>query len=52
MSTLERIKKQGLSIGITFDIHINNIKHQKGTSECGMYVLYFIISNNSLLYQR
>jgi hypothetical protein len=42
---IERIKKQCEELGINMDI-INNMKirHQYGTSECGMYCLFFIIS--------
>ena len=41
----EKIKKQAtkLNIDITFDSN-ENIEHQIGNTECGMYCLYFIIS--------
>ena len=40
---MERVKLQGSSIGIDFKLMSNNFEHQKTQSECGMYVLYFII---------
>ena len=40
----ERLKKQGKEIGLTLKYRDNRNKaHQTTTSECGMYVLYFII---------
>ena len=41
----DRIKNQCEELGITMRT-INNlrIRHQYGTSECGMYCLFFIIS--------
>lgn len=40
---IDRIKKQGSQIGINFDLHVNEIEHQKSDTECGMYTLYVII---------
>lgn len=41
----ERIQHQANELGIDLDIDQNYPKqHQKGDTECGMYVLYFIIS--------
>lgn len=40
----DRLKKQGKEFGLNFKYRDNRNKvHQKTTSECGMYVLYFII---------
>ena len=40
-----RIKEQCANLNIKLDIiHNKKIQHQYGPSECGMYVLYFIIS--------
>ena len=40
----ERLKKQGKEMGLTLKYRDNRNKtHQTTTSECGMYVLYFII---------
>jgi hypothetical protein len=40
----ERIKSQGTSLGINFEILSNYPKtHQKSNTECGMYSLYLII---------
>tara|TARA_B110000285_G_scaffold111236_1_gene126266 strand:- start:1299 stop:2156 length:858 start_codon:yes stop_codon:yes gene_type:complete len=42
-SLIEKIKDQGLEKGIKFtDLH-NDLEHQKGNSECGMYCLHFMI---------
>jgi len=41
---METIKNQGLQYNIHFKIRQNKIKHQKGSSECGMYCLHFIVS--------
>lgn len=44
-SLVERIQTQGLSQNIKFIFHQNNkIEHQRSNTECGMYVLYFIIT--------
>jgi len=40
---MERVKSQGINLGIDFKLMNNKIGHQKSQSECGMYVLYFII---------
>ena len=40
---IKNIKEQGLQNGITFtDLH-NDLEHQTGNSECGMYSLHFMI---------
>ena len=41
-----RITEQGKQLykPILFDYHDNNLEHQKGNNECGMYSLYFIIT--------
>jgi len=40
----DRLKKQGKAMGIHFKYQDNRNKvHQRSNSECGMYVLYFII---------
>ena len=42
---MERIKKQCADLNIDIKIMDNmKMRHQYGTSECGMYCLYFIIS--------
>ena len=42
---MERIKKQCAELNINMKIMDNmKMRHQYGTSECGMYCLYFIIS--------
>ena len=42
-SLIQKIKDQGLEKGIKFtDLH-NDLEHQKGNSECGMYCLHFMI---------
>ena len=38
-----RIIKQANELGIDMVLHENKKKHQKGTTECGMYSLYMII---------
>jgi len=43
MKLVEKIKKQGLENGITFTYLSNDIDHQHGNSECGIYSLHFII---------
>ena len=41
---IERVKIQGLNLKINFNVMSNYpFEHQKEDSECGMYVLYFII---------
>lgn len=41
---IDRIKTQGQNLGIDFNIISNYpFEHQRENSECGMYVLYFII---------
>ena len=39
----DRLKKQGKAMGIHLKYRDNRKVHQTTTSECGMYVLYFII---------
>ena len=39
----DRLKKQGKAMGIPLKYRDNRKVHQTTTSECGMYVLYFII---------
>ena len=41
---MERLKKQGASLGHTLDIKINKNRHQYKNSECGVYCIYFITS--------
>ena len=41
---MNRIQEQSKKLGTPFKIIINNIEHQKTNTECGMYVLYIIIS--------
>ena len=40
---MTRIIQQCKTIGIGLRTFINSMSHQKGNTECGMYVLYFII---------
>ena len=40
---IQKIKDQGLHNGITFTDLYNDLEHQKGNSECGMYCLHFMI---------
>ena len=40
---INMIKTQGKQLGIDFEVHLNEIEHQKTDSECGMYCLYFIV---------
>jgi hypothetical protein len=45
MKLVERIKKQGKSLGIDFKFDQNYPKqHQYSESECGMYSIYFIVN--------
>lgn len=45
MKLVERIKKQGKSLGICFKFDQNYPKqHQYSQSECGMYSIYFIVN--------
>jgi hypothetical protein len=40
----ERIQQQGKPLGIDFKFYENHpFEHQKGNTECGIYVLYFLI---------
>jgi len=39
----DRLKKQGKAMGLSLKYRDNRKVHQTTTSECGMYVLYFII---------
>lgn len=43
---VNRIMKQGLEFQppIQFTFYNNNISHQQGNTECGMYSLFFIIT--------
>ena len=43
MELVEKIKKQGLENGIKFTFLYNDKVHQKGTTECGIYSLHFLI---------
>jgi hypothetical protein len=40
---MNRVDKQFKEMGIQIKRFINTVPHQKGNTECGMYVLYFII---------
>lgn len=41
---IKKINKQAKAINLNLNLmDNNNFKHQKGNTECGMYVLYFII---------
>jgi hypothetical protein len=40
---INMIKTQGKQLGIDFEVHLNEMEHQKTDSECGMYCLYFIV---------
>jgi hypothetical protein len=40
---MKRIMEQCKEINMTMKQYINTFPHQKGNTECGMYVLYFII---------
>jgi len=40
---IDKLKFQALKEKIHFDIFINNKKHQRGNSACGIYCLHFII---------
>lgn len=39
---IDRIKNQGTQIGLTFNVHINDIEHQKKNTECGIYSIFMI----------
>jgi hypothetical protein len=41
---MNRIHEQSKELGTPFKIIINKVEHQKTNTECGMYVLYIIIS--------
>jgi hypothetical protein len=41
---MNKVKKQGKELGLSFKKIINNKRHQYTDGECGMYCLYFIIS--------
>ena len=41
---MNRIQEQSKKLGTPFKIIINEIEHQKTNTECGMYVLYILIS--------
>lgn len=42
---IDKITSQGKEININFNRYDNKKKHQKTSTECGMYSLYFIIEN-------
>ena len=44
MELVDEIKNQGINNNITFTYLWNNKEHQKGTTECGVYSLNFLIS--------
>jgi len=41
---IQKIRKQGASLGIRFRLRKNLVKHQKLNTECGMYSLFMIIT--------
>lgn len=41
---INEVIKQGKKLNIIFDYKRNTIQHQKKNTECGIYVLYFLIS--------
>jgi hypothetical protein len=41
---IDNVKRQANSLGIQLKYKKNTFHHQRGNSECGMYVLYIIIS--------
>ena len=41
---VNRIKNQGTKLGIDFTYHETAIQHQSGSTECGMYALYFMVT--------
>ena len=43
MKFINKVKKQGNSIGKKFKVKINRTPHQKNDTECGVYALFFII---------
>jgi hypothetical protein len=45
MVLVERIMQQGRELGINFEFSQNHpFRHQSGNTECGIYVIYFIIN--------
>lgn len=44
MRLIGRIREQGASLGIKFQLRKNLVKHQKLNTECGMYSLFMIIT--------
>ncbi len=40
---MNRVDQQFKEMGIQIKRYVNTVPHQKGNTECGMYVLYFII---------
>ena len=40
---MKRVREQGEANGIPFKEYINNVRHQKNDSECGVYCIFMII---------
>jgi hypothetical protein len=41
---MDRLKAQGQEMQYTFNIKVNNVRHQYKNSECGVYCIYFLTS--------
>ena len=41
---IDKVKKQGINLGINLEEFTNKTEHQRSDTECGMYVLYIIIT--------